>query len=152
MILTEEFTERKIMIPVWNDYLDKEEKEEAIQKIYKEPIPLENEFDFEVGRVYHQPKFQNLQLISRDKNRIEKAILLKIADSFGVENTQIRERKSLEKGNFHYTLSYGAKSFDWEKNSQVCPTIECDLKYKKVFCYGVTLHKNNQIIHTNPIQ
>jgi len=146
-----EFRERKINVELWDPDREMMVNESAIQIIYDEPKLLENERVFEIAKVFNQPKFQCMQIIPNKGKKLTLDELLKIAASFHIPEVKINKMKCLDTGKIDYFLSYGPNSSNWNPEAKVYPTIPNDLKYDKVFCYGITTAEDYHRIHHKPI-
>lgn len=148
---------RKVKVPVWDDYFQKEEIVPGVQKIFKEPRPMANERDFGFARVYHQPKHHTLDIMPQGCNKISDTNILKIANSFNIDQVKVKVWRggAYPNGDIsRYELSYGEKCYNWnDETLELLNTIPCDLEYRQVLCYGITEYgeHDNTIIHTEPI-
>lgn len=150
----QDYRTRKVTVPVWDDYFQKEESVPGVQKIFKEPKLMHNRRNFEFATAYHQPKHQILSIMPEGGKRLSESNLLKIANSFNIDQVKIKEWRS---GNtnfpeYSYALYYGEKAYGWDDPSlEIKNTIPSDLDYDQVLCYGITEYDVNAIIHTAPI-
>ena len=147
---------RKVMVPVWDDYFQKEEIVPGVQEIFREPKVLPNRRDFGFAYAIHQPQHHTLDImVEKGRRKINDSNLLKIAKSFNIGQVKITAWRSGAYPNgdiSSYTLGYGSKCYLWDDEVlEIQDTIPSDLDYKQVLVYGVTRYENFEIIHTEPI-
>lgn len=147
---------REVMIPVWDDYFQKEEIVPGVQEIFKEPKVLANRRDFGFAYVMNQPEHHTLDIRPQGCDKLSDSDILKIANSFNIDQVKI---KTWREGAYpngkisRYELSYGNKGYNWnDETVDIQNTIPSDLNYKKVLVYGVTRYENSEIIHSKPIR
>ena len=148
--------QRQVMVPIWDEDLQKKVSVPGIQKIFNEPVPIEGRRDFGFAIVSNQPKHETLDLLPvGEVKEISTVNLLKIANSFGIKQVKIKEWRN-GKGTkaVRYDLEYGEKALNWNDDAlDVQDTIPSNLEYTQVMCYGTTTYDagNCTIVHTKPI-
>ena len=153
-----DYQTRKVMVPVWDEYFQKEEIVPGVQKEFKEPKLMPNRRNFRFAYVFHQPKHHTLDIMPQGCNKLSDSDILKIANSFNIDQVKIKAWRSgaYPNGNIsRYELSYGEKCDNWnDETLELLNTIPSDLEYKQVLLYGITEYgeHNNMIIHTEPIK